>query len=247
MISIIITELKNPRNIMIIICIIIGYMFYANSQKKITEITTTYESRISSLVLTHTKDSTSITEKSYKIDSLNIIIKKHYDSTVTTTNTKTGKSTKTTTLTTKDSTGKTSTTIIVDTFDGVDNTNANTKVNIDENTEIHKKEIETLNTEISTLKEKLNLKNNDSTTSSSSSSKTVTPVEKKLELSASIGADVNYDNSFNINPIILLGARYDIINPVFIESDVMKTGNLLNYGTIGDYKLGAKIGVHFKF
>lgn len=239
-----IEELKNPRNIGIIVAIVICVFVFLSSQQKITTISQNYDKKISVYTEELSKDSTDLKTKQVTIDSLSLTVYKHSTETESSSSVKKGTGVKITTTVVESTDGKKTTTTTSDSFTGeiVDNNNYS-KV-VDSVSTLFKKQTDSLTQEISSLQEKSKIQKVDTVIHEKMTTVIKEPTEKKLDLSALIGTDVSTQNSFIVTPVIGVGAKYDFAKVFFVQADVRKVGNIITFGSIDQYKFGTAIGLH---
>lgn len=246
MIDKIVEELKNPRNIGMIVAIILCVFIYFSSEQKITNISQEYDKKISVYTEELSKDSSMLKTKQTTIDSFAMTIYKHSVETASSSSVKKGTGVKTTVTVIESTDGKKTTTTTSDSFTGevVDN-NSSSKV-VDSVANVFKKKTDSLTQEITSLQEKVKIQKIDTVIHEKTVTVIKEPIEKNLDLNALIGTDVSTQNSFIVTPVVGVGARYDFAKIFFVQADVRKVGNIITFGSIGQYKFGTAIGLHIK-
>ena len=238
------SELKNPRNIAIIIVAIILSIVIFRKDQVITTTEKQYSAQIHSLDSTHVKDSTYNLQTKYTMDSLYKELHVMNDSinkSSATINGKTVIKTHVKTINKDGSSTESDQTEIIDT--GKIITNYVQVIHDSVSKEIARK-LDSVKALSVAVHDTVHITKRDTVVSYKENTKIVAPAEKKLSISAGIEGGYSLGNGFSSD--LSVTANYQFKDPFYVQVGVEHDG-MINYTDPKQYVLKTGAGIAFSF
>jgi len=236
------TEAKNPRNwIILILTVVIIISIQMVRTVKMTE--SSYSEKMATLEDVHAKDSVVKVSMSHSLetaqasilqqrDSLSVLIAQHshriVEKVTTVTRDLNGAERRETREREVDSSSTSSQSTSAST--SIDSTSSITRVH----------ELESM---VVSLQDKM--VKQQATSETAMKSKVTQPIdEKRFELGADIGGQVS--GTLHVSPVLAAHASYQMFGPLTLTAGLSKSGNIISYTDLGEYRLSTMIGIRMR-